>query len=80
MWVLLIIAIFYLVAGALTSWYVMCAVAPDAKDEEQAEAIAVLGVFVFMFWPAVLIFLACGAVLCRDDCSDEEDKEEDDQL
>jgi len=76
MWVLLIIATLYLVFGALTAWFVMCAVAPDVDDEERAEAAAVLGVFAGIFWPFVLLLLACGAVFCRDDCSDDDDDTE----
>lgn len=76
MWAIIIIAISYLVVGVLAAWYVMRAVEPDVKDEEHAEAVAVLGVFVGMFWPAVILLLAFGAVFCRDDCSDDDDNEE----
>ena len=80
MWIAITIIALYLVFGVLTSWCVMCAVAPDAGDnEERQEAVAVLGMLALVLWPLFAAMFLCGAVLCRED-GIEDDEENDEEV
>ena len=63
MWIAITIIVLYLVFGVLTSWCVMCAVAPGAGDNEERQV-----------WPLFAAMFLCGAVLCREDGIEDDDE------